>query len=386
MLIDHLETPALLVERGRLLLNLDRMQARAATNAVALRPHTKTHKSVALARLQRERGARGLAVAKPSEAEVFVAAGFDDVRLAYSIGGEARYRRLLPLMERARISFCVDTLEGARAASAFFHAAGREAEVLLEVDTGHGRCGVWWDDADAVALARDVAALPGLRLVGLLTHEGQSYHGPRADETNEQALRRAMEEGRDRLLALAVRLHAAGLAAPDAFELSMGSTPSLRTFENRTEQGFRITEIRPGNYVFHDAMQASLGTCTLQDCALTVLATVVSKHRRDGTERLFLDAGKKVFTSDGGYGLTGYGVPLYNARAMRALPHLRVFGLSEEHAWCEVLGAATLDVGDRLRIVPNHACVTVATQERLFLVEGDEVVEEWAVDARDGMR
>ncbi len=387
MLLDQLETPALLVERGRLLLNLDRMQARAATNAVALRPHVKTHKSVALARLQRERGARGLAVAKPSEAEVFVDAGFDDVRLAYSVAGEARHQRLLRLMERARVSFCVDTVEGARAAAPIYAAAGREADVLIEVDTGHGRCGVRWDDVPAaVALAREIASLPGLRLAGLLTHEGHSSGGPRPGETKDDALIRAMEEGRDRLLHVALALHAAGLATPDAFSLSVGSTPSMRHFENRTEGGFRITEIRPGNYVFYDAMQVALGTCTLQDCALTVLATVVSKQRHDGVERLFLDAGKKVLTSDTGYGLAGYGVPLYNARAMRVLPHLEVFALSEEHAWCRVPGAATIEVGDRLRLVPNHACTCVATQEKLFLVDGDEVVEEWAVDARDGMR
>lgn len=386
VLIDDLPTPALLIEKGRLLLNIDRMQARAATNAVQLRPHIKTHKSVALARLQRERGAHGLTAAKPSEAEVFVQAGFDDVRLAYTVVGESRHQQLLRLMDRATISFCVDTLEGARAASHFYAQAGRRVPVLIEVDTGYGRCGIRWDDAEAVAFAREIAALPGLSLMGLLTHEGQSYAGPRAGETKDDALIRAMAEGRDRLLALAGKLGAAGLAMPDDFQLSMGSTPSMRHFENRTEAGFRITEIRPGNYVFYDAMQASLGTCTLQDCALTVAATVVSKKRHDGRERLFLDAGKKTLTSDGGYGLTGYGVPLYNARAMRVLPHLHIFALSEEHAWCEVPGAATFEVGDRLRLVPNHACVTVATQEKLFLVEGDEVLETWAVDARDGMR
>ncbi len=386
VLLDDLPTPALLIEKGRLLFNLDRMQARAATNAVALRPHVKTHKSVALARLQRERGAQGLAVAKPSEAAVFVDAGFDDVRLAYTVVGEARHRQLLGLMDRARISFCVDTAEGARAAARVYADADREAEVLIEVDTGYGRCGVRWDDPDAVALVREVSAMPGLRVVGLLTHEGQSYAGPREGETRDDALHRAMAEGRDRLLALAVKLGDAGLATPGDFELSVGSTPSMRHFENQTEGGFRITEIRPGNYVFYDAMQVSLGTCTLQDCALTVLATVVSKKRHDGVERLFLDAGKKTLTSDTGYGLVGHGVPLYNARAMRVMPHLQIVALSEEHAWCVVPGASTLDVGDRLRVVPNHACTCVATQERLFLVDGDEVLEEWHVDARDGMR
>jgi D-serine deaminase-like pyridoxal phosphate-dependent protein len=383
MILSDLDTPCLLVEQRRLDANLRRMQERADANGVALRPHIKTHKSVAIARRQRELGARGITVAKPEEAEVFADAGFEDIRLAYCVVGEAKWERLHALRERGvRVSFCVDTIAGARLASAHWAERDAEAEVLIEVDTGHGRCGIEWGSPHAPALAKAVRDLPGLRLTGLLTHGGQSYFGPGEGETPRASLVRTMHEERDRLLDLAVRLHDAGVLGADA-ELSVGSTPTMSVFENREEGPFRITEIRPGNYVFHDMEQVALGAATLDDCALTVYATVVSKQPDDrGGSRLFLDAGKKVFTTDTGYGTLGYGVLLYNPARMKVLPHADLFALSEEHGWVRVPGAATLDVGDRVRVVPNHACVVVNTQDELMVVAGEEEVETLAVDAR----
>lgn len=388
MILSDLDTPCLLIDQQRLAANLRRMQACADAQGVALRPHLKTHKSVAIAQQQRDLGARGVTVAKPEEAEVFTDAGFDDIRLAYCVVGRAKYERLYRLMERGvRVSFCVDTVEGARLASSFFAEHDATAEVLIEVDTGHGRCGIEWDSPHAEALAKAVRDLPGLKLVGLLTHGGQGYFGPVNGETEFEALVRTMREERDRLLALAERLHDAGVLDPDA-ELSVGSTPTMSVFENAevsTSDGvsFRITEIRPGNYVFHDAEQVALGAAELSDCALTVYTTVISKQPDErGGSHLFLDAGKKVFTTDTGYGTKGYGVLLYNPTRMVALPHAELFSLSEEHGWVRVPGAATLDVGDRVRVVPNHACVVVNTQDELVVIDGEEVVERLTVDAR----
>lgn len=387
MFIDDLPTPCVLIDKKRLDANLERMQARATANRVVLRPHTKTHKSAALARHQQGIGAQGITVAKPGEAEVFVAEGFGDVRLAYTVVGRDKHERLRALMDEARISFCVDTLEGAQAASAVYAEEGKQAEVLLEIDVGYGRCGVLWDDRELVSIARDIAALPGLKLTGILTHAGHSYHGPHEGETKADALRRVMAEERDRMLAVAVRLHDAGLAEPGPFEISIGSTPSMTYFENREEAGFAITEIRPGNYVFYDAMQVTLGSCTIHDCALTVLTTVISKHRDAvGRDRLFLDAGKKVLTSDTGRFTDGYGVILYNPADMVPHPHAHITGLSEEHGWVQVRGGATFAVGDLVRVVPNHACVVVNTQDRLYVVDDDEMIRAWAVDARGQVR
>ncbi|NBC17216.1 MAG: D-TA family PLP-dependent enzyme [Bacteroidetes bacterium] len=383
MFVDELSTPCLLVEQSRLERNLTCMQKVADANGVALRPHAKTHKSIAIARRQREHGARGLTVAKVGEAEVFVGARFDDVRLAYPVVGQDKHERLLRLMDRARVSFCVDTVDGARAASSFYAAHDMTVDVLLEVDTGHGRCGVGWNGGRSVRTAQQIAALPGLRLVGILTHAGHAYHGPQKDETPEAALARVAAEERDRMLAFAVRLHEAGLADPETFEISIGSTPTMAAFENAERGGFRITEIRPGNYVYYDAMQVSLGAATLDDCALTVEATVVSQHRdRSGQDRLYLDAGKKVLTADTGALTEGYGIILYNPADMVPHPHARLTGLSEEHGWVTVPGGATFGVGDRVRIVPNHACVTVHTQDRFYLVDDGEVMDEHPVDAR----
>lgn len=391
MFIDSLPSPAILIEKSRLDANIDRMQSKANDNDVHLRPHTKTHKSVRIAQQQMDAGASGLTVAKTGEAEVYAKHGFTDLRIAYELIGEQKYKEILSLMQRVRISFCVDTETGAREASAFFEAAGTQAEVLVEVDTGYGRCGVRWDRAESIDFVRLVDELPGLKLAGLLTHFGQSYKGPGEGEELADALKMASDHERDRMLSFASDLHQAGIkaaqpntdASDNRFEISIGSTPSMRYFKNRTHNGFSVTEIRPGNYVFNDAIQEALGAATLPECALTVQATVISKHRNsNGTERLFLDAGRKMFTSDAGYNTDGYGIILYNTRHMKALPHARITGLSEEHGWVNVPGGSTMDIGNQVRVVPNHACVVVNNQDHLYLVDGYEVVDKLSVDAR----
>jgi len=388
MTLSALPTPALLIEQSRLQANLAAMQAQADANDVALRPHTKTHKSVALANEQRNRGAEGLTVATVKEAETFIDAGFDDVRVAYPVTGRDKHERLRALRADSKISFTVDTVAGADQASAVYAEADIPVDVLIEVDVGHGRCGVHWaDDAAAVTLARRIASLSGLHLAGILTHAGQAYDGPSNGETEADALRRASRQERDRMLSVASALaEADGVnVTPDDFEISVGSTPSMAAFTNATRDGFRVTEIRPGNYVMHDAMQVALGAATLGDCALTVRTTVVSTQQKpDGTAHAFVDAGKKVFTTDTGYGTDGHGIALADAAQMRPHPNLHVDHLSEEHGWLTMTGDADLTVGDRLRIVPNHACVTVATQDTLHVVDGPSVVDRWSVDARGG--
>jgi D-serine deaminase-like pyridoxal phosphate-dependent protein len=384
MTLDDLSTPALLVDHDRLARNLDRMRAIADANDVALRPHVKTHKSIALAQEQRARGTAELTVATVEEAETFVEAGAEDVRVAFPVTGRDKHERLQALREAATLSFTVDTVAGAEQAAAVY----REEEpidVLMEVDVGHGRCGVPWDHGEtAVHLARRIVDLPSLHLAGILTHAGQAYDGPANGETEEEALQRVARHERDRMLRMAARLAHADVPGiePGSFEISIGSTPSMAAFENAERDGFRATEVRPGNYVMHDAMQVALGAASLADCALTVLTTVVSTQRTaDGPQRAFVDAGKKVFTTDTGYGTDGHGTVLRDAEAMTPRPNVRLDHLSEEHGWLEVPPTSPLAVGDRLRIVPNHACVTVANHSALHLVDGESVVETWAVDA-----
>lgn len=386
MSLAPLPTPCLLLDRPRLDANLRRMQQRADANDVALRPHAKTHKSVALAREQLARGASGLTVATVAEAEAFIDAGADDVRIAFPVTGRDKHERLAALQDHARVSCTVDTGAGIDQASAVHAASDRPLDVLLEVDVGHGRCGVPWDAPDAaVELARRIVDRPGLQLVGLLTHAGQAYDGPREGESPANALSRVARHERDRMLAMAAHLSNASVPGvePGTFEISIGSTPSMAAFENAEHEGFRITEIRPGNYVMHDAMQVALGAATLDDCALTVLTTVVStRPRPDGPNRAFVDAGKKILTTDTGAGTDGYGLVLRNAETRTPHPSLRVVRLSEEHGWLDGPGTSALAVGDRLRLVPNHACVTVATQSRLYVVEDGTTITSWPVSDR----
>jgi len=366
--------------------NLNAMQQRANEQGVRLRPHTKTHKSIALAKLQRDLGAQGLTVAKLGEAEMFVDAGFDDIRIAYALVGDDKFARVRQLMDRARITFCVDTVEGVGAASRYFSGHGLTAEVLIETDIGYGRCGVWYDDPRSAGFARWVDDQTGLRVVGILTHAGHAYGGPKEKgESKEDALRRVSNQERDRMLEFAVSLREEGVAAAvdGSLEISIGSTPSVRYFENRTHEGFKVTEMRPGNYVYLDMTQVNLGVDPLQRCALTVLSTVISKHANaDGTERLFLDSGKKVLTSDMAYGQEGYGQVLHGLNVMEPLTGAVINALSEEHGWVHMPGGSMLKVLDRVRVVPNHSCVVVNTQKEVHVVEGDRVVESWPVDAQ----
>jgi len=385
MLVSDLPTPALLIDRARLHANLDAMQARADAMDVALRPHAKTHKSPDLARLQRDRGAKGLTVATVEEAEAFAAAGFDDIRLATPVVGPTKLNRLGVLIDGGtRFSFTVDTLAGVARAADAFGPRVQPVEVLIEVDTGYGRCGVDWDDTDALLeLTTAVDAASGLQLVGLLSHGGHAYHGAHEGETEDEARQRVMDEERDRVLDVAARLDAAGHLDPATAELSVGSTPGATRFTNAEREGFRITEIRPGTYVYFDAGQVALGAARLQDCALVCVATVISKKRfDDGTERDITDAGKKILTADKRHGHEGYGTVLYSPRTMVANPHTQVVALSEEHGWVDTPGASIYDVGDPVFLVPNHACVAVATRRELYVVDGDEVVETWKTVAR----
>jgi D-serine deaminase-like pyridoxal phosphate-dependent protein len=387
MMLANLPTPAVVIDRNRLESNLVDMQALADREHVRLRPHTKTHKSIDIARRQVSLGATGLTVAKVGEAEVFADAGFSDIRIAYALVGRDKLDRVARLMHAGvRMSFCVDTEAAAEAASAFFSSEGLEADVLVETDIGYGRCGVRWDLPASAAWAARVDEKPGLRVIGILTHAGHAYGGPKDDsETLRQALERVSGQERDRMLDFAASLRDAGLkaAGDGSLEISIGSTPSISAFSNTERHGFRITEIRPGNYLYLDMTQANLGVAPLDRCALTVWATVISHHDNpDGSQRFFLDAGKKVLTSDGAFGSKGYGQILASVDPMQPIEGTLINGLSEEHGWVLASGDVAVSVGDRVHVVPNHACVVVNTQRELYLVDGQEVIGTVTVDGQ----
>jgi D-serine deaminase-like pyridoxal phosphate-dependent protein len=356
--LHDLPTPAVLVDLSVLERNVQRMAARAQQHGVRLRPHAKTHKTVAIARLQAGAGAAGLSVAKTSEAEIYADQGFDDLFVAYPVVGQDKGRRLLRLAERVRLAVGTDSVEGARTLAEVFAGASRTLELMLKVDVGYHRVGV--EPERAVAVARQIADLPGVTLRGVFTHAGQAY----AEETREGVDAVAGHEGQT-LARCAEALRAAGLAV---LEVSVGSTPTARQAMAVTG----VTECRPGNYVFHDASQVALGTCQLEDCALTVVATVVSVP---AAGRAVLDAGSKTLSSDqlrprpGGHGV------LLGHRS-------RLTALSEEHGVVAVEPGDSFRVGERVRILPNHACVVANLHDRLWAVRGENVEDELPVVAR----
>ena len=348
---------------------MSRLRWPDSTNSVSDVPGT-IHKCPTIARWQIEAGAVGITLAKVGEAEVFADTGVADIRLAYPVPPTAA-RRLLALMDRTRMSIVVDHPDVAARWSEAMVDAGRQLDVLVKVDVGFHRCGIDPRGPDAVGFVAGVANLPGLCLRGLLSHAGQSYG---AASTAEIAGMARDEAAMLTELAAAVRTH--GI---DIEEVSVGSTPTARF----SLDAVGVTELRPGNYVFFDLMQVRLGSASVDDCALTVLTTVVSAPAPD---RVILDAGSKTLTSDplrGPDDTPGYGAVCTDMTATALETTLHVERLSEEHAVVRIgAGGTAPQPGDRVRIVPNHACVVANLTDTLRLTDGDTVVDTLAVAAR----
>ncbi len=369
MFVSDLATPQVLIDRSRAIANIDRVQKAVSAAGMRLRPHAKTHKSPTVARWQIERGAVGICCAKLGEAEVFVDAGIRDIRLPYPVN-PSNAPRVLALMDRASISIIVDHLDVARGWSDAMARAGRALDVLIKVDVGFHRCGI--DPArDALGFIAAVAGLRGLKLRGLLSHAGHAYHAASDEEMCAIAQREA-----ETLVHLRDGAARAGVPLD---EISVGATPSLR-FSVRQKGP---TEQRPGNYVYFDRTQIGLGAASLDDCALTVVATVVSKH----PGRIILDCGSKTLTNDRFRGTAtsgGYGVVLEGDgdSPRRVDESLTIERLSEEHATVRVDGATRLEPGDRVRVLPNHSCTVSNLVDAVRLVEGDTVVDTLPIAAR----
>ena len=331
-----------------------------------LRPHAKTHKSPLVAKFQIERGAVGICCAKVGEAEVFVRAGIKDIRLPYPVN-PSNAPRLLALMDRATISIIVDHLDVARGWSDAMQRAKHTLDVLVKVDVGFHRCGID-PGAGALPFITSVASMPGLRLRGLLSHAGHGYHA-----ASDEELARVAREEAETLTRIKDESAHAGIALD---EISVGATPTLRFSAKQAG----ITELRPGNYVYFDRTQVALGAATLDDCALTVLASVVSAPAPD---RVIFDSGSKTLTNDQARGISkaeGYGAVL--TADGRVDESLTITRLSEEHATVRVNGSTRLKPGDRVRIVPNHSCVVSNMVDAVQLVDGEQIVETIPVAAR----
>ena len=392
-MLEELETPALVVDLGIMERNIQRMAALARQAGVGLRPHAKTHKSPWIAHQQLRAGAIGITVAKLGEAEVMVEAGITDILLAYPIVGEHKLRRLARLLSEADVILSVDSVAAAAAmALAVHHSGRRTARVFIDVDTGLGRLGQAPGNP-TVELAERIARIRGLEVVGLMSHAGHV-----AAAASPQALAQAARRAAEQLVETAELLRRRGLPIQ---HVSPGSTPGAR-FEAQVPG---VTEIRPGTYVFNDRNTVDRWAAAEEDCALTVLATVVS---RPAPDRAIIDAGSKVFSSDPavcGDGTFGRVLGWPGAKLQR---------LSEEHGILILepsaaaapdganggtgtaesaaapapggTGAGGLRVGDRLHIIPNHVCTAVNLSDVLYGYRDGRVVREIPVAARGKYR
>lgn len=357
------DTPVLLVDMDRMKANIDEMAAFARREGLKLRPHVKTHKSPILAKMQLERGATGITVAKISEAQVMADAGIGDILIAYPIVGEVKLRRYFSLARRVHLSCIIDNLEAARLLGATAMEAGTEANVLIKVNVGLNRCGMA-PGRDLLNFAREASVVSGLRIKGILSHAGHAYSA----QNPEEVLRIGRLEG-EVMVEAAAMLRKAGIMIE---EVSVGSTPTVRP----AGEVPGVTEIRPGNYIFYDAMQVALGVVGPRRCALKVLSRVVS---RPSPERAVIDAGSKTLGLDRG----GHGTSLLQGHGMIVgMENATIERLSEEHGILSIPPDSPLSVGDILEIIPNHACTVVNNFDDLVGVRNGEIQEIWPVAAR----
>jgi D-serine deaminase-like pyridoxal phosphate-dependent protein len=357
MHLADLPTPALLLDLDRVEANVARMAARCRDLGVALRPHLKTHKCVEVAERQRAHGARGVTVSTLVEARVFADHGFDDITWAFPVI-LSRLPEAQALAERVTLRLFVD---GPEALDALEH-AGFPFHVWLKIDCGYHRAGLDPASPATLALARRLAASRRLRFDGIATHSGHAYHAAGRSRIAEvaEAERRALAEFRERLAAEGITVAA-----------SVGSTPAMSCVERLDG----ITEARPGNYVFYDAMQVGLEVCSAAECGATVLASVISSQ--PGAAHCVVDAGALALSKDAGHpgpvpGM-GWIYDDYTAGTLRS--DTRLTGLSQEHG---VL-STRLPVGARVRILPNHSCLTVACFDEYHVVQGNRVVDRWKI-------
>jgi D-serine deaminase-like pyridoxal phosphate-dependent protein len=371
--VEGVDTPALLIDLDTMERNIAAMASVAATAGVRLRPHTKTHKCPEIARMQVDAGATGITVAKLGEAEVMADAGLDDILVAYPIVGDAKLARLRALRERAHVRCSLDGIEVAAGVGSMAGSDSNPVEVLVEVDTGHHRLGRPPGEPTA-SLAAEVARIPGVEVVGLISHGGHAYRP--GGEKLEVVARREAED-------LAATAEACARAGVEIREISVGATPTAAWVSGLAG----VTESRPGTYVFQDVQQMRLGVARESDCAATVLATVVSRPWED---RFVLDAGTKSLSADG-----GDGPPFPGRGVVAGRPDLRLDFLTEEHGVGHVRAGGTdaadpgdgdLAVGDQVRVIPLHVCSSVNLFDAALGVRGDAVERELAIAGRGKVR
>lgn len=363
-MLTETPTPAFLVDRPVVQRNCDAMRAKARDSGVTFRPHVKTHKTIEIGRMQHGGATGPITVSTLAEAEYFASDGFRDITYAVPIATTPdKLERAADLGAHIdRLSLVIDSETALRALEEYARAHGVTFDVFLKVDCGYHRAGVDPESPDSVRLALATAGSDGVRFQGLLTHAGHSYHARDAQEIRRIAAEEAACLTRFRALL-------AGEGVEDAWR-SVGSTPTASVVERFSE----CDEVRPGNYVFFDAFQSTIGSCRLEDVAVSVLTTVVGSYPERDT--LIVDAGALAMSKDAGPDHIdpqfGYGIVC--DLDLRPLP-MRLAALSQEHG--RIVARTHVPVGTRLRIIPNHSCLTAAMHETYHIVDRGRVVDQW---------
>lgn len=360
MNISELETPALLIDLDVMEGNLKKLADYGQKHRLRVRPHTKTHKIPALGRKQLDLGAAGLTVAKVGEAEVMLAAQPPELLVAYPVVGEKKLDRLAQVAGKTNVTVSLDSETVARQLSDAAARSGQEIGVLAEVDVGLGRVGVPPGET-LLQLVQQIDKLPGLRFEGIAFYPG---HIRRMDEEGEQALKNlAQTLGR-----ILEDLKKAGF---EAKIVSGGSTPTL--FHSHRVPG--LNEIRPGTYIFNDRNTVLAGAATFEECAASILVTVVSTAK---TGQMIIDGGSKTFSSDG----PAAGTETSYGRLIQA-PDAVFTKMNEEHGYVDLRRAGKkFNVGEKVRVIPNHVCVAMNLHECVYGIRGDQVEQTWRVEGR----
>lgn len=362
----ELDTPSLLINREKMLDNLKNMQDFANNNGVDLRPHTKTHKMPSIALIQEGLGAKGITVAKVEEAETMASRGLNNIFIANEIVGIQKLEKILELSKKIDISFGIDSIEQVEQISEVFK--GSPARILVEIEVGENRSGVIEEDFYK-SLLMEIKARSELQFVGVFSHDGHSYIAKDQDDCVEISL-----ESQRRTLRFAEIAENMGMK-PQV--ISIGSTPSMLV---NTPILPGVTEIRPGTYVFLDASQANI-IGSYERNAATVLTTIISKPT---SERVVTDVGAKGLTMQrrtiGITATEGLG-------AVKDFEGVYISRVYDEHALIYSKDfREKISIGDKIEIIPNHICPVINLYDKAYLISGDEVVEELAIECRGKLR
>lgn len=366
MNLESVRTPSLLLDIERVRRNAARMTDVVTRNKVRLRPHIKTHKCVEVAKIQTNGHDGAITVSTLAEARAFARHGFNDVTYAVPIERGKFDDAIEILRSGVKLNLLTDDASTVTALDNATGKAGVEFDVFVKIDCGTHRVGVEPDTEAAIAIPRAVSDAENLNFAGILTHAGHSY-----DQKGRDGVLEVARHERDSMVDLATRIGRKDIPVPT---VSIGSTPTMTIIDHLNG----VDEIRPGNYIFFDAYQAALGSCGFEDTALTVLAAVI----HTGASRLVVDAGGIALSKDRGpVGLDpncGYGHVLDIGGKETGL---RVTGLSQEHGEIDAAGASIdrFKVGDRLRILANHSCLTAAQHSHYHVIENGDIVDRWEI-------